>query len=721
MCKDIINLPIEYQLLFNEKYKIINNSIIIYNQNVYIYHTLGIHLGLLGILLSLIQLITICIALINHSKQIKANEKINYEISLSTEFICLISNSLATDSILCARLYLLTAFIIGLFIILYIKSIIKYFLKITQLSNYEISKIFLYQYILRNNNNNNSNNSQQSFAYIALMHSLPWALSAGTALLIAFSSFYPINQYSTEFNPIINETQIFIKNIKPTVNVLFQGLDSLLTCSIKLSSETIITYTSYKQLLNYTGIKLSFNWFSSFLLIILPLIIQTLVIILFITLIFIIRYINQKKTSNRNRFKLSNKSFLVILFILLIEIISLCTPILYNIIISLYPNYKIKLILISRMIMLHLLIDPLLIICILQKFWKDDKIFAHISKYDSINNLTSSSINEPIQSDLFNTNNQEMKIIENKETKSLHSSPIQLFNCFPMNTNTFCYNRTPNLQSFVMPYLPASEYLLPTIDSICNSTGLTDTKLHTDMNSSGFILPVSGISNETSSHMIANTLHSIYSDSLHDTSINHNSISIRNNQLITNPTSLSDTLQTSETDTSHSQIYTYGNIQEAFPQLCQHHQRLLEQQYEQPCITTTVKRNRNFGSVPRLKQPIPDLNTLLNVKPINESLCRQHSPPPMNNTKPEITTEIISSFQYRQTMGQSTATAAVMAAAAAAVAAQAGKLSKPINSTISMSTIDPLNLTNGMPPSPLFVSEQKEIDETFNDINSLTN
>ncbi|CAH8866975.1 unnamed protein product [Trichobilharzia szidati] len=759
------HIPSDYKL------RILRDSLINYNRNVYVCHTLGIHLGILGALLSLLQLTAICIALVSRSTMLNKTTQELYHISSTSEFICLITSSLASDAILCARLYLLVAFTISSLTVLYIKTIFKFLLKITRLKDIQSHKFYLFKHIIpdcsrkitsfpdsgHHQRRPPSHRHHQGFAYIALMHSLPWALAAGTALLIAFS-FYPSNHNSDVFEPMANTTQILMYSVKSSVNILFDGLDSLFTCSVRSARESTLN-TMYPHISQSKVVKIPYIWIPSFLLIILPLILQTLIILSFIMLVFICRH---KNSIGRHQFKASSKIMLIILTILLIEIISLCTPILYNMLISVYPEERLKLILVSRVIMLHLLADPLLMICLVEKYMKEDNIHEYAASKDepltceslvNVRSYSNSNDQLPRRDPLDFTDDREMKVIENKDTllqsKSL-ASPIRLFSCFPVNPYSFSHNRTTNtienIQPLVMPCLPASGFIVPAMNSVSNSTPFSDAKLHTEMNSSGFLLPVSGNNNniDASSNMIANTLHNLYSGGPEISIGHHSSSPLRDTQLIGNFTSLSDTSLTPEIDYSQAHTpTTYRNMKDAYPQLCQHHQRLLEQQYEQPSASSTVKRNRNFGSVPRFKQTtVTDFNALLIGKPTPDPSHR-HSPSPtqIENTKPETVNEIFSLQQLRQTTGQSTATAAVMAAAAAAVAAQAGTLSRAVNPTISSLVVtttststtatttaatDSLSLTNGTPPSPLFVNAQKQAEQTLftekacSDVNTVT-
>ncbi|VDQ06681.1 unnamed protein product [Trichobilharzia regenti] len=667
------------------KLRILRDSLTKYNLNVYVCHTLGIHLGILGALLSLLQLTAICIALVSRSTLLNKTQEL-YHISTTSEFICLITSSLASDAILCARLYLLVAFTVSSLTVLYIKTIFKFVLKITRLKDIQSHKLYLFKHIIPGYSkktmafpegghhqrhppsHRHHHHHHQGFAYIALMHSLPWALAAGTALLIAFS-FYPSNHNSEVPESAINATtQILVDSVKSSVNILFDGLDSLFTCSVRSPRESIQYNTMYPPVSQSKVVKIPYVWIPSFLLIILPLILQTLIILSFIMLVFISRYkrstVNMRSCSNNNN-----------------------------------------------------------------------------------NNDDDQLPGDPLDF----TDDREMKVIENKDTLRLQNksmaSPIRLFSCFPVNPYSFSHNRTTNtienIQPLVMPCLPASGFIVPAMSSVSNSTPFNDSKQHNEMNSSGFLLPVSGNNIDASSNMIANTLHNLYSGG-HDISIgHHNSTPLRDTQLIGNFASLSDTSLTPEIDFNQTHLPTCRNMmKDAFPQLCQHHQRLLEQQYEQPSATSTVKRNRNFGSVPRFKQTtVTDFNALLIGKPTPDTSHRRDSPSPspspVDNSKPETVNEIFAFQQMRQTTGQSTATAAVMAAAAAAVAAQAGTLSRAVNPTVSSlvtvtsiatatTATDPLSLTNGTPPSPLFVNAQKQAEQMLltencrSDVNTVT-
>ncbi|CAH8642113.1 unnamed protein product [Schistosoma rodhaini] len=242
------------------KYILFKNSIHIYYQHLYICYTLAIHLSLLNILLSCFQLLVVCIGLI---------EKMNYpnSITIHIEFLCFLTHSLASYTILCVRLYLFIIFISSIFITFYIQFIIKIIITIMDHKKIQLPKIFLYKQFLSTNttykttynhlsntnttttttttnnttyNHNESSNQnhiyfQQNFVYLTLVHSIPWALAAGTSLLITFL-FQTNYNYDNNNNSIINNNQSII--MKRNVNILFDGLNSLLTCSMERTTTT---------------------------------------------------------------------------------------------------------------------------------------------------------------------------------------------------------------------------------------------------------------------------------------------------------------------------------------------------------------------------------------------------------------------------------------------------------------------------------------------------
>ncbi|CAH8299341.1 unnamed protein product [Schistosoma turkestanicum] len=395
--------------------------------------------------------------------------------------------------------------------------------------------------------------------------------------------------------------------------------------------------------------------------------------------------------------------------------------------------------------------------CILQKYFNIHEIMRYFDKFQlsykkAIENPKYCFHDQPIKhcDSLEFINNHEMKVVENEKlhfsndnnnnnnigkmiSTMSSSTPIRLFSCFPLNPNSLSVNndnhnhnslidkhRTLNrniehVESLVMPCNAASPFLLSTIN---NSTAIMST------------LPINTGQIEESTGIIGNTLHNLYSKDIRDIS------SVKDAYL----TTISNNFLTSELDIKgNNALLTYGKVSSAFPQLCQHHERLLAQHYEQPVVeitktttTTTIttttlttiaetmKRNRNFGSVPRLKQTHTDFHTLFpsSIPRMLESTEQQTSHTLMmddiNTVQPQMITEAVCSQQYRSLAGQSTATAAVMAAAAAAVAAQASSLSKAVNSSI---TLDAFDLTNPTTSSPLlFVNEQKIIEPvTLND------
>ncbi|KAF6773126.1 hypothetical protein AHF37_07074 [Paragonimus kellicotti] len=78
--------------------------------SIYVWHTLGIHIGILGVVLSIIQLFTLCSALSCRMKLISPERE--PKATLLSEIVCVLSTSLAADTILCARQYLISALLI---------------------------------------------------------------------------------------------------------------------------------------------------------------------------------------------------------------------------------------------------------------------------------------------------------------------------------------------------------------------------------------------------------------------------------------------------------------------------------------------------------------------------------------------------------------------------------------------------------------------------------
>ncbi|VDP72701.1 unnamed protein product, partial [Schistosoma curassoni] len=573
---------------------------------------LTIHLGILGIILSLLQLLVICIALIQ-----KTTLDTTYDITYNHEFICLLSNSLATDTLLCVRLYLVTIFILCSFIIFYIQIIMKMVITIIdftsfQLPKYSFYKRFLFTIIHNTTNkhttyNHDSNHIyfQQNFAYIALIHSIPWALAAGTSLLIAFFFQIPIHSNSLIINKSIsNHSQLTsIESIKSNhINLLFNGLHSLLTCSMKRTtslsaslssiSSSLTTSTSMNPDVILT--TTTSTWISSILLIIIPLLLQMMMIILFIILLYMILYYINHRNCIIYQLKLPNQSIVLIILILLIELISLCIPIVYHFIMTYYSINDKQLLFITRIIILHFCIDPILLIYIIQKCLSNKHILMLSNKFNRIH----------------------MKSIKNKKNNQLidyHSLELTMPNIYPNNNNNN------------------------------NSSSIISSSNNIHLKDSSLLTPVTEM-------------------------INHNTL-------------------------------IYKNMYDAYPQLCQHHQRLLAEQYKQPNMDT-IKRNRHFTNVPRMNQTITTTN--FNVLSFNKSIneCSNNN---NNNTIPHIMNEMVCTQQH------STATAAVMAAAAAAVAAQASTLTKPIHSLL-----DSIQIT----PNPLlFINEQKTIEQSISNDN----
>ncbi|CAH8626151.1 unnamed protein product [Schistosoma margrebowiei] len=717
-------------LVTNPKCIILKNSIFIYHQYIYICYTIAIHLGILGIILSLLQLLVICIALIQ-----KTTLDTTYYITYNHEFICLLSNSLATDTLLCVRLYLVTIFILCSFIIFYIQIIMKMVITIIdftsfQLPKYSFYKRFLFTIIHNTTNkhttyNHDSNHIyfQQNFAYIALIHSIPWALAAGTSLFIAFLYQTPIHSNSLIINKSISNHSHYtwIESIKLNhVNLLFNGLHSLLTCSMKrtslstLSSSSISSSSSSSSSPLTTSTPMNHDvittttstWMSSILLIIIPLLLQMIMIILFIILLYmIISYINHRNCIIY-KLKLPNQSIILIILILLIELISLCIPIVYHFIMTLYSINDKQLLFITRIIILHFCIDPILLIYIIQKCLSNKYILMLSNKFNIIHmkSIKNKKINK---NQLIDYHSLECINNDNNVMKPL-TSPIHLFNCLPMHhsntitstttyttTNT-TYNSNNNIQSVVMPYLTDSGYFVSTINnnnSNNNNSLITSSIINNDkINMNNYILPIT-------TDTIEVTMPNIYPNNNNSITSSSNNIHQKDSSLLTPVTEMMD----------HNTLI-YKNMYDAYPQLCQHHQRLLAEQYKQPNMDT-IKRNRHFTNVPRMNQMITTTTTNFNALSINKSInecSNKQSIQIINNhnhndTIPHIMNEMVCTQQH------STATAAVMAAAAAAVAAQASTLTKPIHSLL-----DSIQMT----PNPLlFINEQKTIEQPISNDN----
>ncbi|KAH8857166.1 hypothetical protein KSF78_0009442 [Schistosoma japonicum] len=131
-----------------------------------------------------------------------------------------------------------------------------------------------------------------------------------------------------------------------------------------------------------------------------------------------------------------------------------------------------------------------------------------------------------------------------------------------------------------MPCLTNSNYFYPI------------TTLHNHINSNELILPITTNNIEITNSLITNSLHNIHSNDIHNVLIDHhNSLSsssyVNNNEHIAT-NHLTSLLTTPEINVNDKPVITYRNIHEAYPKLCQHHQRLLEQQYEQPFIPITM-------------------------------------------------------------------------------------------------------------------------------------
>ncbi|KAA3681562.1 uncharacterized protein DEA37_0007066 [Paragonimus westermani] len=668
--------------------------------SIYVWHTLGIHIGLLGVVLSIIQLFTLCSALSYRMEPISIETE--PKATLLSEIVCVLATSLAADTILCARQYLISALLIVYWSILSF-SILCRLDETSKLSNVlaslcmsdkqaEISNVLGYT-----RKPSTRPKRQQRYAHLALLHSLPWALAAGTALLITFAIYTNKgsgNRPTTEINDYPKETDV-------KLNFFFGGFHTLLVCRLnrdqltmnKRNSKTDYGMTQDpSNILQPIDTEQNFNetWVPVFLLVLLP---QLAHISTCLVYSILLRSATRKQVNNGMSERICSSLGSVFLLIF-IEFTSCAVPIIWTYLFlpSSFRHRK-SASYVNRMILLHLLVDPWLVACLLLLLSRHLNVSTTAVKTKlpavTLHDRSVSQYSEMAQSisvDSSGANPSDPRFglgLANKQRQSaLSTSPVRL-SCLPIarRMDSPVNVNQPSLTSahvfmscFPNPNLLVSPLAVSSMEAPTTTEALGKPRL---------LVPI------TNSKLSWQTPDSIVG-------------SVVMPQLVTssmgtkNPPSFaicpSGSANATEDLLSHS-----TRCQDAvYPKLCPHHQQLLEQ-HIQP---TPLQMATKFGSVPRvfaqrsnntITQPDIGVSELTTSEGSNQVVTSSDLAYVTENQQ-------VKYVPHRQTVSQSTATAAVMAAAAAAVAAQTGTINRTnieMDGSVKLSTINSIHPLGG--------------------------
>ncbi|VDP65285.1 unnamed protein product [Echinostoma caproni] len=729
---------------------------------VQVSHSLGIHFGLLGIILSLIQLIVVCSALSRRmvDSDIPGSSNTFKTESYLSELVCVMATSLAADTLLCARQYVLAAIILVFWTTCYMALIGPMVRDSPQtaLSSFCLLKSGGSSELDQGTNVPDDGRRQQRYAYLALTHSLPWAVAAGTALLITFalpSSVADIPSPGTQMK----------------LNLFFHGLHSLLVCQVDLKHASRIKTESPSLVLGTDSVEITLHNISNrviavthsaqhslawSLLILIPLCIHVLLCTIYAVIIRLgmqrCRGMKRLGQKHQDTGRIICCITGVLLALILLEYFSCAVPVVWFMFAAPWsPSYDAETTqtssYIHRLILIHLLIDPWLICGLIRV------IMARM-----ITQLNQSvSIDRPLHSErVLRSWSHESPIGTAGRNSAYHSQSMDvpgrpsapsngLMSCLPV-TNRLSTTTTatdsrglavqPNGQAMLMPCVPSTNFYVSPIQTLQHSTGM-DT---------GLFVPLED-------HAVR--LSPSQSDTLTMGHFHPNPASLSMSMTFANPTR-SSTLGPLSIVQQTSPPAVNADV---FPQLCEHHQKLLEQHYavrlpEQDhcsgmissigltttaqtlvtCVssastsTTTTSQSgqlRAFGQVPRINSSSLKFADSLLMKPIirltsDEScatiasvsertvsgahLVQSNYPLMEHSPGSEDTGKLLSG---RPPGGKSQATAAVMAAAAAAVAAQAGTMSRASTEQHTPAGVDP---TQSSPTSQQHYQQQSNND-----------
>ncbi|KAF5406334.1 hypothetical protein PHET_00135 [Paragonimus heterotremus] len=669
---------------------------------IYAWHTLGIHIGLLGVVLSIIQLFTLCSALSCRMKL--SSPETESKATLLSEIVCVLSTSLAADTILCARQYLISALLIVYWSTLSF-SILCRLDETSQMSNVLVSlcmsdKQTDFPSVLGHTRKPPTRpKRQQRYAHLALMHSLPWALAAGTALLITFAIYTnkaPGNQHNAEANDYPKETDV-------KLNFFFGGLESLLVCRLSRDQLTMNKRNSkidYEVTQNPPNIlppierERNFNetWIPVFLLVLLP---QLAHISICLVYSILLRSATRKQANSGMNGSICS-SLGTVCFLIFMEFTSCAVPIIWTyLFLPSSFRHRSSVSYVNRVILLHLLVDPWLVACLLRLLSRHLNVSTvTVTTKQPIVTLRDRSVSQysemaqSISVDSSGANAPDPRfglgppIKQRKNTSS--ASPVRL-SCLPiprrMDSPVDINQSTLTSAHVFMSCFPNSNLLVsPLAMPSMEASTITET-----LSKPRLLVPI------TNAKLNVQTLESI-GGSVVMPPFTNSSIGTKDVSGFTfRPNGNLNSIKYDATEnfvscSTHCQDTT---ITDVYPKLCPHHQQLLEQHIQPTPLQIATK----FGSVPRLfaqrsnnvvGRPDIRLSELIT----SEGSSQAVTPSDLGNASGEQQGKCIS---HRQAVSQSTATAAVMAAAAAAVAAQTGTMNRSsieMDGSVQLSTIN---------------------------------
>ncbi|CAL8074955.1 unnamed protein product [Calicophoron daubneyi] len=681
--------------------------------NIRLCHTLGIHLGLLGTVLSLVQIVTLCSAL--NSRFQSGGDKKDLQLS---EFVCILSTSLAADTILCARLYLHAAFLFVFWTTLYMAVISR----TGRLKEHSFPALCFALTASREhvtnhksceqpqtthspskqsvNESQTGSRRQQRYAYLALMHSLPWAISAGTALLITFALYNTVADLNTFSENGRNERS------QVKLNLFFKGLDSLLVCTMDASHRAgyRTKFSGNSQKTTYSPItstrvissdkSLPESWISAFLLVLIPLMLHLLICFV-CSVLLRANFTHQSgsKSVHRKTDKQICGSLCSIFFLILTESLSCGLPVIWAMT-NPYDSFSrdSRSMLIYRLIIAHLFIDPWVVA------WMLHSIMHHITpslphngsmsqflqrnranSLNSVENLVFKNDEDPLKS--------RISLKEKPSSASRPSiSPGTFMSCVPVCERASSQSNEEVLEAPVshhpmfMSCMPGAGLYLPSISQLPPSPLEANNNGRPAIGTTGFLVPITNVSMAISVSGPGNSTILKMQPS--------NPNIFNNRGAGASPPSMG-----TDTSTPSRSLGSGGHhpLHEVFPQLCEHHQQLLEQHFKPKPPKQASEELRKFGLVPRLNQPtVSFTDSLIMMAPLSKTSDPEKT---VNNdaaseSRAELKTvatvegdhgldePLKLTATHRPLSGKSPATAAVMAAAAAAVAAQAGNMSR---------------------------------------------
>ncbi|THD27645.1 hypothetical protein D915_001652 [Fasciola hepatica] len=705
-------------------------------------HSLGIHFGFLGLVLSLIQLIVVCSALSRRMFDSTSSNLSNAPRTESylSELLCVMATSLAADTLLCARQYVLGA-ILFVFWTSWFMSIFGPIARgnnQTTMSSFCLFKQNGLEEREEWNCATDSSRRQQGYAYLTLTHSLPWALAAGTALLITFGLPSNVDDIAISFRGQIE------------LNLFFHGLHSLLICqadprhSSRMPNQTpdpvivndrtslVTRNVSINSMAVPIASQHSLSWS---LLILIPLCIHVSMCLIFAIMIRLrmqrtreVKYMTHYTTvTSRIVFCVSG----ALLTLISLEYLSCAVPVIWSMFTltrsavggaeqTRSSPY------VHRLILFHLLMDPWLVTFLIRPVM--EQMMAHLNQSTDSDRQPHSELSlRPWMNHLRVRKKPRNNIYHPGEigTNRRHvPSSVGLMGCLPLSnristTDSRALTVPTDGQTMLMSCVPSTNFYVSPIQTLPHSTGL-DT---------GLFVPL----DDHAVRLTPSQSDAIAMDRYH---LGQASLSMPMN--FAKPTH-SLALRTMTSGQPNSSLEFNTNI---FPQLCEHHQKLLEEHYavrlpgldnptgpastaaiittdnstsKMVATTSYTGQLRAFGQVPRINPASLKYTDSLLMKPVirhtSEDSCVVSVSAPESSTDPHLvhrnyppverhspSSDDPSKFlPGRPPGGQSQATAAVMAAAAAAVAAQAGTISR--SNVKHTGTVTPASTNSQLSPS----------------------